>query len=71
MNDKLNPQAEALWEKVPGWAQEKILSNVYCGNCGTMTTIVDFRGHVVEGDLVLNGTCKTCGSEVARLIESE
>jgi hypothetical protein len=70
MDDKFTYQALALWNKVPAWAQEKILSNVYCGNCKAMTTIVDFSGHVVSGDLVLNGICKTCGAEAARVIES-
>ena len=70
MNDKFTPQALRLWNKVPSWAQEKLLSNVYCGKCIAVTTIIDFSGRVIEGDLVLNGLCKTCGSEVARVIDS-
>ena len=35
-----------------------------------MTTITNFTGRVERGDLVLKGTCSTCGGDVARLIES-
>lgn len=71
MMDKFTPKALKLWEKVPEWAQEKLLSNVYCGKCVTMTTIVEFNGQVRRGDLVLTGVCNACGSEVVRVIESE
>jgi len=71
MREKFSPQALRLWNKVPVWAQEELLSNVYCGKCKAMTTIVEFNGQVNGGDLVLTGVGKTCGSEVARVIESE
>ncbi len=71
IEDRFTPQALKLWKKVPEWAQEKLLDNVFCGNCLVMTTIVDFTGGVEGGDLVLRGKCKTCGEKVARLIESE
>ena len=70
IEDRFTPQALKLWKKVPEWAQEKLLSNVYCVNCVAMTTIVDLTGEVEDGDLVLKGKCKTCGGKVARLIES-
>lgn len=71
MSENFTSQALKLWQKVPAWAQEKLLANVYCGNCVAMTTIVDFSGEVVGGDIVLSGVCKNCGSKVARVIESE
>lgn len=71
MNENFTPQVLRLWNKVPAWAQEKLLSNVYCGKCSGITTIVDFSGHVSRGDLVLEGACKTCGSDVVRVIGSD
>ena len=71
MNDKFTPQASLLWNKIPSTIQERLISNVWCGKCLAVTKIIDFRGQVKEGDLVLTGVCKTCGSKVARLIESE
>lgn len=71
MNDKFTPQELLLWNKIPSPIQEKLISNVWCGQCKSVTTIIDFSGQVKGGDLVLTGVCKACGSEVARLIESE
>ncbi len=71
MKENFTPQALKLWERVPAWAQEKLLANVYCTKCVAMTTIINFSGHVVDGDLILSGVCKACASEVTRLIESE
>ena len=69
--EKLTSQALKLWRKIPKWAQEKLLSNVYYSHCVAMTTLVEFTGQVVGGDLVLKGQCQTCGGEVARVIKSE
>lgn len=53
---------------------EKILSNVYCGNCyqdSSTTTIVDYEIFLNDlNDLLLKGTCKRCGGPVARYIET-
>ena len=69
--DRFTSQALELWQNIPEWAQEKLLSNVYCSYCIAMTTIVAFTGQVVGGDINLKGKCQTCGGEVARVIESE
>jgi len=71
MIDKFTPQASLLWNRIPSSIQERLISNVWCGKCLAVTIIIDFRGQVKEGDLVLTGVCKTCGSKVVRLIESE
>ena len=70
MNDKFTPEALSSWNKIPPSIQEKLISNVWCGKCKGVTTIIDFGGQVTKGDLVLTGVCKTCGSKVARVIES-
>ena len=70
-NSALTPAAAALWQKIPAWAQTKLLANVWCSHCTRVTAITDFSGEVVSGDLVLTGACPVCGATVKRLIESE
>lgn len=70
-NNAFTPTAVALWQRIPAWAQAKLLANVWCSRCGRVTGITDFRGEVVSGDLVLTGACSVCGATVKRLIESE
>ena len=70
-NNALTPAAAALWQRIPAWAQAKLLANVWCSHCARAITITDFRGGVVSGDLVLTGACSMCGATVKRLIESE
>ncbi len=70
-NNALTPAAAALWQRIPAWAQAKLLANVWCSHCGRVTAITDFRGEVAGGDLVLTGVCPVCGAMVRRLIESE
>jgi hypothetical protein len=70
MNEKFTPKAQKLWGKVPAWAQEKILSNVWCGECRGAVKMVDFSGKVVGNDIVLSGMCQVCKSPVTRVVES-
>jgi len=70
-NNTLTPAAAALWQRIPAWAQAKLLANVWCSRCTRAIAITDFRGGVVSGDLVLTGACPMCGATVKRLIESE
>ncbi len=43
----------------------------WCSNCSEITTIINFKGTIESGDLILRGECRKCGYKVARLIESE
>jgi hypothetical protein len=70
-DNALTPDAAALWQRIPAWAQAKLLANVWCSHCSRVTAITDFSGEVVSGDLVLTGACPVCGATVKRLIESE
>lgn len=36
---------------------------------GESITIVNFKGNIKQGDLILRGECIRCGGAVARLIE--
>jgi hypothetical protein len=71
MNDQFTAKAKAIWGSIPPQMQKKLLSNVWCSHCAEITTITNFEGRVEMGDLVLKGTCATCGGSVARVIESE
>ena len=54
-NNALTPAAAALWQRIPAWAQAKLLTNVWCSHCSRAIRITDFRGEVAGGDLVLYG----------------
>lgn len=62
-------EAREAWNLIPERARQALLSNVCCGNCGRVTTIVAFRATIERGSLTLIGSCKNCGSEVSRVIE--
>lgn len=61
--------AENLWAAIPAEARERVLENVWCAHCRTGTTIIDYRGRVQKGDLLLEGHCAVCGRRVIRLLE--
>lgn len=65
----VNPEARRLWDSIPAEQQALLLDNVFCRKCREATTIVEYSGSVEGGDLVLEGRCQRCGSEVTRLIE--
>jgi len=68
---EFTPEARKRWETVPQWAREKILESVWCGSCMTGTSMQVHVGKMEDECLILEGTCKTCGHEVVRLIEPE
>lgn len=65
------PAARRLWALIPQPMQRRLLDNVWCSTCRHVTTMVDYRGEVKQGDMILTGTCAVCGATVARLVESE
>ena len=68
---KFTHEAYRIWNELSCDIKEKLLNNVFCGSCEDTTTIIDYVGKTSRNDLVLNGKCKKCGHEVARLIENE
>jgi hypothetical protein len=70
MAEQFTPEASSLWEVIPRDRRPSLLENVWCLRCGRPTTIVNFRGRVQQGDLILEGECQRCGTSVGRLIES-
>jgi len=63
------PQALKFWEAIPGETRQRLLRNVWCGDCGTSVTITHFTGRIERGDLILTGQCNKCQGEVARVVE--
>ncbi len=61
--------ARQRWESMPVDLRQRLLSNVWCGQCRHETTIINFSGAIKGGDLLLVGQCAECRSDVARVIE--
>ncbi len=64
-------QAKILWESIPQSARLSLLNNVYCGECKKSTGVGNIKMTVEGGNLIINGICTSCGSKVARLVESK
>lgn len=63
--------AQRSWTRIPADKQQLLLSNVWCGHCRAMRTMILQEGHVVAGDLAIAGPCAVCGQRTARLLEGE
>jgi len=46
-----------------------LLGNVWCSHCSGETTIINYKGKVAKGNLILEGDCKECRGPVTRFIE--
>lgn len=67
---RFTPQARRLWDALDGSTRQRILGNVWCAACERSVSIADWSGRVRQGDIVLSGTCRHCGAEVSRLVET-
>ena len=67
----LTPQAQEIWDAIPGDFQMKLLNNVWCRTCSDTTGIGSVNGKIEKGMLILKGICTRCGNSVARVIENE
>ena len=56
-------------ETTIGEFRQRLLRNVWCGDCGTSVTITNFTGHIERDGLILTGQCGQCQGEVARVDE--
>ena len=63
-------QAGVLWGTIAREARERILKNVFCGKCRGSVEMVRFTGEEEKGDLILKGSCATCGQAVVRVVET-
>jgi hypothetical protein len=65
----LTKPARRGWESIPTQVHERLLSNVWCGQCRHEVAISDFSGTMKGRDLLLVGRCADCRRESARVIE--
>ena len=49
--------------------RQRLLANVWCGQCRHEVTITNFSGTIKGGNLLLVGKCAECHGDVARVIE--
>ncbi len=70
MNPELTAEARQIWAELEDGAKTAILKAVWCNICLRFVTMLSARGTVEHGDLLLRGTCSSCGGEVARLVEA-
>ena len=68
---KLLGAAKKRWNQVPEVARKDIMDCVWCTRCETGVPMQLREGKMSGRSLVLHGTCKRCGSEVARVIEPD
>lgn len=68
--EQFTPRAAALWGAIPTQARERLLKNVFCGNCRGSVEIIKFTGEERDGNLALTGSCAKCGQGVARVVET-
>ena len=69
--DAFTPEGRRRWERIPEWAQKKILDNVFCSKCLGSVTILLETGEMKGKDLILKGKCQHCGKDVCRVVEPE
>lgn len=68
---KFTPEARKRWAKIPAEIQKELLDCVWCSQCKSGTPMQLREGKMERRSLILRGTCKKCGGEVARVIEPE
>lgn len=62
-----------IYSKDWNFFYKKILSNCYCGKCKGPydATIINYEIFLNDlNDVILKGKCKTCGSKIARYMET-
>ncbi|HLR54454.1 MAG TPA: hypothetical protein VK078_06980 [Pseudogracilibacillus sp.] len=64
----IDMEAARKWRKLSKEIQQRFIHNVFCSNCMD-TTIVDYSIRNQENGVLLQGKCKTCHQDIARLIE--
>ena len=66
---KFTPLAMKHWNQVPEKIRKDIIDNVWCSRCKSGTSMQLQEGAIEKQCLILRGTCRQCGGEIARLIE--
>ncbi len=61
--------ARRRWNSISADIRQRLLANVWCGNCRHEVTITNFTGAIRDDNLLLVGKCAECKGDVARVIE--
>lgn len=61
--------ARQRWEAIPADIRQRLLADVWCGQCRHEVMITNFTGAIKGGDLLLVGKCAECHGDVVRVIE--
>ena len=65
------PAARKRWERLTPKLQAMLLGNVWCRGCRQAGAMRLLSAKIEKGQLVLHGTCETCGEPVARVVERD
>lgn len=68
---KLTGAAKKRWNQVPERIRKDIMGCVWCTRCRAGMPMQFREGEMSGRSLVLRGTCKKCGGEIARVIEPD
>lgn len=68
-DDEENITAEEKWLRIHTDIRNKYLQNVWCATCGVPVTIVEYQITDDKHGILLEGKCKNCSHDVARLVE--
>jgi hypothetical protein len=68
-SDPFTPEAARRWKEVPRAVQQRILDNVWCGQCLASVPILLEMAEMDGDDLVLRGKCRNGGAGVCRMVE--
>lgn len=63
-------EAMKKWLAIPENNRNELMRNVWCTNCGNVTTIKNFTIKMDKFGIVLEGFCNKCENHVARVIEN-
>ena len=64
-----NKEAHNKWMSFSKDQQQRILENVWCAKCSSITEVSQIDFKIVEQDILIKGYCIKCNSDVARLVE--
>ncbi|MEH7886570.1 RQC-minor-1 family DNA-binding protein [Bacillus sp. JJ1609] len=68
-NDLGSVEANKKWLSIPADFRQMLIRNVFCGNCLDTVQIEKYIIKDFRDTIVLEGKCKKCGNNVARIID--
>lgn len=64
--------AQSKWKKISLKDQQLLLGNAFCINCDEGAFKSDYLiRSLLNGDIAIDGTCRTCGSKICRVVEKD